>query len=89
MLGVVPANARAVLKPPQGHLVDRLCRACRDLCGPHAVRMPQEVEDDLGVHHVDPQPYCRGREAATPSLSGTMPGMATAHVRVSRQRGRH
>ena len=27
-------------------------------------------------------PYCRGREAATPSPSGTVPEMATSHVRV-------
>ena len=27
-------------------------------------------------------PYCRGRQAATPSLSGTVPKEATAHVRV-------
>ena len=27
-------------------------------------------------------PYCRGREAATPSLLGTMPETATAYVRV-------
>ena len=27
-------------------------------------------------------PYCRGREAATPFPSGTVPEMATAHVRV-------
>ena len=27
-------------------------------------------------------PYCRGREAATPSPSGTVPEMASAHVRV-------
>ena len=27
-------------------------------------------------------PYCRGREAATASPSGTVPKMATAHVRV-------
>ena len=27
-------------------------------------------------------PYCRGREAATPFPSGTVPGMASAHVRV-------
>ena len=27
-------------------------------------------------------PYCTGREAATPSPSGTVPDMATAHVRV-------
>ena len=27
-------------------------------------------------------PYRRGREAPTPSLSGTVPEMATAHVRV-------
>ena len=27
-------------------------------------------------------PFCRGSEAATPSLSGTVPEMATAHGRV-------
>ena len=27
-------------------------------------------------------PYCRGREAATPSPFGTVPEMATAHMRV-------
>ena len=27
-------------------------------------------------------PYCRGREAATPFPSGTVPEMATAHVRM-------
>ena len=27
-------------------------------------------------------PYCRGREAATPSRSGIVPEMATVHVRV-------
>ena len=27
-------------------------------------------------------PYCRGREAATPSPWSTIPGKATAHVRV-------
>ena len=26
--------------------------------------------------------YCMGREPATPSQSGTVPGMVTAHVRV-------
>ena len=25
--------------------------------------------------------YCRGRERATPSQSGTVPGMVTAHLR--------
>ena len=28
-------------------------------------------------------PYCRGRKAATPSPSGTVPEMATAHVCLS------
>ena len=27
-------------------------------------------------------PYCKGREAATPSPWGTVPELATAHVRV-------
>ena len=27
-------------------------------------------------------PYCRGREAVTPYPTGTVPGMASAHVRV-------
>ena len=27
-------------------------------------------------------PYCRGREAASPSPSGTVPEMASAHVQV-------
>ena len=27
-------------------------------------------------------PYCRGREAATPSPSGTVPEITTVHVRV-------
>ena len=32
--------------------------------------------------HGWPAPYCRGREAATASPSGTVPEIATAHVRV-------
>ena len=32
--------------------------------------------------HSRSAPYCREREAATPSPSGTVPEMATAHVRV-------
>ena len=55
MLGVVPAHARAVLKPLQGHLVDRVCRAREDPCGPLAIPGPQKVEDDLGVHGMDPR----------------------------------
>ena len=56
VLGVVPAHARAVLKPLQGHLVDRLCRAREDPCDPLAVRVPQEVVDDVGVHCMDARP---------------------------------
>ena len=56
VLGVVPAHARAVLKPLQGHLVDCLRRARGDPCGLLVVRMPQEVEDDLRVHCMDPRP---------------------------------
>ena len=54
--GMLPAHARAVLKPLQGHLVDCLRRARMDPCGPLVVRVPQEVEDDLSVHCMDPQP---------------------------------
>ena len=56
VLGVVPAHARAVLKPPQGHLVDRLCCTRGDPRGSLAVRVPQEVEDDVGLHRMDPRP---------------------------------
>ena len=56
VLGVLPARARAVLKPPQGHLVDYLCRAGRNPNGPLVVRVPQEVANDLGVHLMHPRP---------------------------------
>ena len=52
--GVLPSCAQAVPKPPQGHLVDHLCCARGEPCGPFAVCVPQEVEDDFGVHPVDP-----------------------------------
>ena len=52
---VLPAHARAVLKVFQGHLVDCLCRTRRDLCGALVVRVPQELEDDLGFHRMDPR----------------------------------
>ena len=54
VLGVLPSRMQAVPEPSQGHLVDYLCRARGDPCGPLAIRVPQEVEDDLGVHLVDP-----------------------------------
>ena len=53
--------------------------------GPPVIRVPQKMEDDVGVHRIDPRSVdavLQGREAATPSLSGTAPEMATAHVRV-------
>ena len=84
--GVLPSRAQAVPEPPQGHLDDHLRCARRDPRGPLAICVPQEVEDDLGVRvltHGRWAPYCRGREAATPSSSGTVPEMATAHVRVT------
>ena len=55
VFGMLPAHAQAVLKPLQGHLVYCLRRACRDPRGPLVVRVPQEVEDDLGVHCRDPR----------------------------------
>ena len=83
VLGVLRAHVQAVLKPFQGHLVDCLCRICMYCCGPLLVCMPHKVEDDLGVHHLNQDlwlPYCRGRESASPSRSGTVPRMATAHM---------
>ena len=40
VLGVLSAHAQAVLKPLQGHLVDCLCCARGDSCGPLAVCVP-------------------------------------------------
>ena len=54
--GVLPSRAQAVLEPPQGHLVDHLRCARGDPRGPLAICVPQEVEDDFGVHIVDPWP---------------------------------
>ena len=86
MLGVLPSHVQAVLKPSQRHLVDHLRRARGDSRCPLAIRVSQKVEDDFGVHCMDPRPVDavlqRGGGAATPSLSGTVPEMATAHVRV-------
>ena len=82
---MVPVHARAVLKPPQGHLVDCLRRARGDPRGPLVIRVPQEVKDDLGVHCMDPGsggPSCRVSKAATSLRSGTVPKMATAQVGV-------
>ena len=56
VLGVLSAHAQAVLKPSWGHLFDHLCRARGDSRGPLAIRVSQRVEDDLGVHRMDPQP---------------------------------
>ena len=56
VLGVLSAHAQAILKPSQGHQVDHLRRACGDSCGPLAIRVSQKVEDDPGIHRVDPRP---------------------------------
>ena len=52
--GVLPSRAQAVPEPSQGHLVDYSCRARGDPRGPLAIRVLQEVEDDFGVHRMDP-----------------------------------
>ena len=52
--GVLSSRTQAVLEPPQGHLVDHLCCARGDPRGRLAICVPQEVEDDFGVHRVDP-----------------------------------
>ena len=54
--GVLPSRAQAVPEPSQGHLVDYLRRARGDPSGPLAIRVLQEVEDDFGVHRMDPWP---------------------------------
>ena len=56
VLDVLSAHAQAVLNPSQQHLVDHLCRARGDSRGPLAIRVSQKVDDDLGVHCMDPQP---------------------------------
>ena len=84
VFGELPAHAQTVPKPCRGHLVDCLCRIPRDPCGLLVVRVLQEVEYDFGVHDVDPRPVgavLRGEGGGHPFLSGTVPGMATAHVR--------
>ena len=43
-------------KPEWVHLVDCLHHTRRDPCGLLVVRVPQEVEDDLAVHCMDPRP---------------------------------
>ena len=83
VLSAPPAHARAVLEPLQGSLVGCLRRARRDPCGPLVVRVPQEVEDDSASTVWTCRlwvPYSRGREAASPSTSGTVPGIATTQV---------
>ena len=83
--GVLSAHAQAVLKPSQGHPVDRLRRlagtpvahsrfACRK-------RWRMTWASTVWTHGLW-MPYCMGREAATPSPSGTVPEMATAHLGV-------
>ena len=62
VLGVVPIHALAVLKPLQGHLVDRLCRprsACRR-------RWRMTSASSVWIQGLWVA-YCRKREAATPS----------------------
>ena len=85
VLVVLPSRALAVPEPWQGHLVDYLRRAPGDPRGPLEIRVSQEVEDDFGVHRSDPWPVgavLQGEGAASPSPSGTVPRMATVHVRV-------
>ena len=53
--GVWSSRAQAVPEPPQGHLVDHLRCTRGDPRGPLAICVPQEVEDDFGVHRVDPR----------------------------------
>ena len=52
--GVLPSRAEAVPEPPQGHLVDHLRCTRGDPHGALVICVQQEVEDDFGVHRVDP-----------------------------------
>ena len=81
----VQAHAQAVLKPTQGHRLTALAApagipvvrsrsACRR-------RWRMTSASTVWTHGLQ-VPFCRGREAATPSPSGTVPEMATAHMRV-------
>ena len=54
--GVLPSLAQAVPEPSQGRLVDYLRPARGDPRGPFAICVSQEVEDDFGVHRMDPWP---------------------------------
>ena len=56
VLGALPLHVHAVPKPSQGHLVDHLRRAREDPWGPLTIRMSPKVEDDFGVHSMDPWP---------------------------------
>ena len=83
--GVLPSRAQAVPEPLQGHLVDYLCRARGDPRGPLAICVSQEVEDDFGIHCMDPWPVgtvLQGEGGGHPCPSGRVHEMATAHVRV-------
>ena len=85
VLSVSSAHAQSVPKSSQGHLVDRLRRARGDPRGPSrsACRRRWRMTSASTVWtHGLWMPHCRGSEAATPSPSGTVPEMATAHVRL-------
>ena len=53
-----PRAHRPSRSHPQGHLVDHLRCARGDPRGSLAICVPQEVEDDFGVHRVDPWSAC-------------------------------
>ena len=83
--GVLPSRAQAVrshlrgiwlttFAAPAGTPVVRSRSACR--------RRWRMTSASTVWTHGRWAPYCRGREAASPSPSGTVPEMATAHVRV-------
>ena len=55
-LGVLPSHVQAVLEPSQGYLVDILRRARGDSRRPLAIRVSQRVEEDFGIHRMDPWP---------------------------------
>ena len=76
VLGVLPSRAQAVLEPSQGHQVDHLrrTRGTAVARSPSACRRRWRMTSASTVWTRGRwAPYCRGREAAIPSLSGTVP----------------
>ena len=80
--GVLSSRVQAVLEPSQGDLVDYLCAPAGAPAAGSCRRRWRMTSASTVWTHGRWAPYCRGRKAATPSLSGTVPEMATAQLRL-------